>query len=41
MFEKYFLRLPTAQDEESVFDLMIRCISVMLAFPIQTGRFGA
>lgn len=33
MFEKYFLRLPTAQDEESVFDLMIRCDIRDVGFP--------
>lgn len=33
MLEKYFLRLPTPQDEQSVFDLMIRCDLRDVGFP--------
>jgi mycothiol synthase len=33
MLEKFFLRLPTPQDEDSVFDLMIRCDIRDVGFP--------
>jgi len=33
MFEKYFLRLPTPQDKQSVYDLMIRCDIRDVGFP--------
>ena len=33
MLEKYFLRLPTVQDEQSVYDLMIRCDIRDVGFP--------
>jgi mycothiol synthase len=33
MLEKFFLRLPTARDENSVFDLMIRCDIRDVGFP--------
>ena len=33
MFEKFFLRLPTPQDQQSVYELMIRCDIRDVGFP--------